>query len=64
MTREEKRQSLDLKVKLTQIIERFPKASDTAKAALLKDINLKLDILNKTEISTAQDSSQFKRRKT
>ena len=60
---ERKKQSLDLEVKLRQIIETFSKASDTVKTALLKDIDLELNILNKASISTTQDPPEFKRRK-
>ena len=59
---ERKKQSLDLEAKLAQVIEKFPKASDAVKAALLKDIDLKLNMLNKAMISMIQDSSKFKER--
>ena len=55
-----KKQSLDLKAKLVQIIEKFSKASNVIKAILLKDIDLKLNILNKIMISIIQDLLKFK----
>src|SRR5947207_8947345 len=56
-----KKQSLDLKAKLAQIIEKFPKTSNAIKIILLKDIDLKLNMLNKVMISMIQDSLKFKR---
>ena len=61
---ERKKQSLDLEAKLAQIIETFPNASDTVKAALLKDLDLELEILDNAAISTAQDPPAFKGRRT
>ena len=57
---ERKKQSLDLEAKLAQIIERFPKASDAVKTALLKDIDLELEMLDMAVISTVQDPPEFK----
>jgi len=55
-----KKQSLDLEAKLAQVIEKFPKAPDTLKAALLKDIDRELDLLDTATISTPQDPPEFK----
>ena len=57
---ERKKLSLDLEAKLAQIIERFPKASDAVKTALLKDIDLELEMLDTAAISTVQDPPEFK----
>ena len=57
---ESKKQSLDLEAKLAEMMERFPKASDAVKAALLKDIDLELQRLDKAATSTTQDPPQFK----
>jgi hypothetical protein len=57
---ESKKQSLDLEAKLAEMMERFSTASDASKAALLKGIDLKLDMLDKAATSTAQDPMQFK----
>ena len=55
-----KKQSLDLEVKLAEIIERVPKTSNIVKTILLKDINLRLKILNIIMISMIQDLLKFK----
>ena len=57
---ERQRQSLDLESKLVEMMERFPKAPDAVKAALLKDIDLKLETMDKAATSTNQDPPQFK----
>lgn len=56
---ESKRQSLDLEAKLAEMMERFPKASDAVKAALLKGIDLELETLDKAAMSMNQDPPQF-----
>jgi len=56
------RQSLDLQEKLAQLLEKFPSASDAAKATLLQDIDRKLNALEQS--TTAQDPQELKGRRT
>ena len=56
------RQSLDLQEKLAQLLEKFPSASDAAKATSLQDIDRKLNALEQS--TAAQDPKELKGQRT